>query len=465
MGNKRQISRYITECLRKGISYRNIKDSLLRKGYPANIAEGIILDYRHKGRLIKWSAVSVMSVFFLISMYLSGSGIAGMATLGYSQNYIDETGLIINQSSSYSWYVPHKGRLISVAFTGNLLGGGSAKAYLEHENKKYLVFSSEKQNFQVTDISSSILGSAKHFNTVCEQACYLPELNKSVYSFVFEINNSVLEIEKIHYDIKAAAEVESVPEFLDIPDQEVSVNSRLAIDLNTFFNSSEKPEFSYLSRNISVEINDNLAAISPENKGTYHVYFIAELGSLKFMSNLVRIEVTDSGSSAGIIRGAAVHPQKKEKPSPRPLPNLLLLSLVIAVIITLAVIPSRFYDTRDLASKLDRIRKSSRLSSSIEKYNKMKETLNSSIPEKEKSKLLYKMEKGIRALSKELPGSDIQHQFDEKCREFRSAKSRGIKECIYNELRQVYEKMIESGLPQESKKEAYRKLQRYYKQI
>jgi hypothetical protein len=235
---KKALFKYIHSNLEDGHSFEQIKTALIKKGYPQKVAHGIILSYKHRHNILKWFVVSALALLFIFSFWLTGSGIAGMATLQYAKSYTDNLDLIINQSSQYSWYPSYRGEIISIAITGNLVGKGSSKVYIENKGK-HLIFDSELENFKVTSLKSSLLGeNIKHFDMVCEQTCSMKRFNKSIYNLEFIVEDAVLELEKIHFDVMLDREVEILPEFIDIPAQKASPGTPIRIDLSTFFNAS-----------------------------------------------------------------------------------------------------------------------------------------------------------------------------------------------------------------------------------
>ncbi|MCK5140413.1 MAG: hypothetical protein KAQ85_11270, partial [Thermodesulfovibrionia bacterium] len=116
---KRELLLYIRNCLNKDLSFKKIEDSLVKQGYPRRVAEGVILSYKHRGRLFKGFSIFLLVILFSVSIFISGSGIVGMVTLGYSRSFSDKIDPVVNSSSFYSSYPTDKGELVPAALTGN----------------------------------------------------------------------------------------------------------------------------------------------------------------------------------------------------------------------------------------------------------------------------------------------------------------------------------------------------------
>ncbi len=469
---KREISKYIKDCLDRGYSFNKIENALIKSGYSKRASEGIILSYRHRGNVFKWLTVFSLSVLFVISIFLSGSGIVGMVTLGYSRSFVDNVGLIINESSAYSWYPPDKGEIVSVAVTGNILGDGGARVYIQNSGRAHLVMDSQLDNFKFTDVKSSLIeGNIKHFEIICEASCAMDGFNKSIYNLVFELNDVVLELENIHYDIRTSTDIESVPEFMHIPTQKVNVGSILSIDLMSFFNSSSGAQFSYIAQDddMNITLEDSVVNIRSYEVGTSYLYFIAETGGIQFMSNLVGVEVTkgtirDKLLGGPVKRGIWVEEEKK---SPGKGTTVVLLVLALLVIVTLAVIPARYYDMKGLAKRIDGIRRTRDLSDSLTDYHEMKAKLDDELDDDKREKLIDDMVGKIRKMSKDVPKPKLMKEFKERCEEFEKAVvvSKSTAEKVYKELREVYMKILEGDLREKDKAMLYEKMQRYYRKL
>ena len=468
---KKEIEKYITGCLKKGYSFGKIEAALVDSGYSEKAAEGIILSYKSKGNILKWATVSCLSLLFVLSLFLSGSGIVGMVTMGYDVPFEHEINSIVNESSSLSWYVPTKGELTSISIEGNLLGQGTAKVYIEN-NGDYLIFDSS-QNSGTSVSSELITESITNFKDSCLDTCSLFGFNRSLYKLRFELDDSALELKKIIYGIKYNSDLHEVPEFLPIGRLKTGVGNTLLIDLDTFFNTSYgNPEYGFIAEEgaVSIEINGNIARITPEDAGTAHFYFTSQVAGVLFMSNLVELEIVSEDYTGSLVTG----PVNKEtilkmaSKESNPMLTIVLLSIIVAIIITLAIIPSRFYDMNTLAKKIDSSRGTSHISSSLHYYKKMKTTLkDKTIPENEKKKIITEMEKKIKKVSKDLPKDRQLKDFNDIERKLGSAIKNDKAEAkkLYAQLRKIYVKVIERNIGEARKKELYKKMDKYYKKI
>jgi hypothetical protein len=471
---KRELISFIRESLENGHSFKWIESSLISRGYPQKLAEGVILSYKHRGNILKWLTISFLAVILVLSIFLSGSGILGFVALEYSKPSLDDLNLVINTTSSYSWYPALKGEITSLGITGNLLGEGSAKVYIENNANKYLIFDSKKSSFKVTDASSKLVGKILHLDSVCEQTCSLEGFNKSIYSLSFEIENSVLELNSISYSVKLNRDIESVPVFLKIPEQKSSPNSLLEIDLSSFFNASDvyqaAVKFSFLSEenSLNVSISDGIAKLMPSKKGQFYLYFIAEIEGLTFMSNLIKIDVSDGYPKNKFVEG----PLKKqpalqpEAPSSKPSGfSIFLFAIILLAIIVLAFVPSRFFNTYDIAAKLESIRKTKGITERLSEYSQMKKKLSrKDLKGEDKEKLLNEMEAHLKEVKQNIPRSPLLSEFNSKADLFESAlagnKERAEK--LYLELRTLYTRIAKSDLPDSDKEAAYKRIKKFY---
>ena len=61
----------------------------------------------------------------------------------------DNVNMQVNQSGTYQWNVSNPGNITSLKATGSVSSNGTAKVYIEKDGKRYLVFDSTKQLFDV----------------------------------------------------------------------------------------------------------------------------------------------------------------------------------------------------------------------------------------------------------------------------------------------------------------------------
>jgi hypothetical protein len=83
--------------------------------------------------------IILMSVFFFIK-----PAIVGYIVITKEFNFTDNIGLTFNESANYVWNLENKGILKSIKLNGEVKINGTVKVYLEHENKKYLIFDNKK---------------------------------------------------------------------------------------------------------------------------------------------------------------------------------------------------------------------------------------------------------------------------------------------------------------------------------
>jgi len=135
------------------------------------------------------------------------------------------------------------------------------------------------------------------FEDVCVETCALFGFNLSSYRLIFEINGTVLTIDEIKYSITKEVSITNNPPILlkNIPN--ISINKNYTIDLSEYFYDEDDDELSYSyykTGNISVVIEDNIAAIIPDKgfTGRRYMFFKANDSEFTAVSNVFRINVT-----------------------------------------------------------------------------------------------------------------------------------------------------------------------------
>ncbi len=100
------------------------------------------LNSKFRPSLLIWLIVATLAVGIGIK-YLKPS-VTGLATGEYS--YTDNINLALASSLNYTWQPSNAGILKSLKLNGRISTTGSAKAYLESNGQKYLIFDSSKLN-------------------------------------------------------------------------------------------------------------------------------------------------------------------------------------------------------------------------------------------------------------------------------------------------------------------------------
>ena len=86
--------------------------------------------------------LAVVSAFLFFKFTNVGQAI--LTKIGVAENeYTDELGLEFSSDANYTWFIGNAGALKSVKLDGSIGGNGSAKVYLEYEDKLYLVYDSD----------------------------------------------------------------------------------------------------------------------------------------------------------------------------------------------------------------------------------------------------------------------------------------------------------------------------------
>ncbi len=80
----------------------------------------------------------------LVGVYYLGPMVTGFVTVTKQVNYSDDVGLVFNESGEYEWVLSNPGNLKSIKIDGSMIGSGNAKAYVEYNNERRLIFDSSR---------------------------------------------------------------------------------------------------------------------------------------------------------------------------------------------------------------------------------------------------------------------------------------------------------------------------------
>ena len=132
----------------------------------------------------------------------------------------------------------------------------------------------------------------KEFKDICLETCSLPGLNASSYVLVFEVNNSVIEIESISYSIEKERTVNNAPKLVkNVSD--ISFVDNYTINLSEYFFDEDVLTYSYYETDgLNVSINGEIAVISGD-VGSRSMFFVANDSSLVTVSNVFKVNVTE----------------------------------------------------------------------------------------------------------------------------------------------------------------------------
>ncbi len=103
----------------------------------------------HKFNIVKSLAkIPILAILLLISLFISFNILQpeyiGFVTAKAAFNYTDNVNLDLNKSYEYTWSIGNYGNLKSIRLDGTITKKGSAKVYLEHNKKQYLIFDSSR---------------------------------------------------------------------------------------------------------------------------------------------------------------------------------------------------------------------------------------------------------------------------------------------------------------------------------
>src|SRR3989338_6772180 len=93
---------------------------------------------------LKVLGVYAVLAFVLIGVYYLGPAITGFVAVEKQVNYTDDVNFAADENKVFVWALGNPGQLKSVKIDGMIIGNGSVKVYIEHENVRYLVLDNSK---------------------------------------------------------------------------------------------------------------------------------------------------------------------------------------------------------------------------------------------------------------------------------------------------------------------------------
>ncbi|MEA2035931.1 MAG: NosD domain-containing protein [Nanoarchaeota archaeon] len=170
MSNNEQITKqlkdYIDDNMSKGYSLESIKEALLKAGYQKRYINSLVKDNSEiRKDLVKYSAIASILVIISLSVLLIEPAHIGFLTITQDVNYVDNINLTINNTYEYTWHM-NKGALKSLKLDGKITKQGSAKAYLKHKDKEYLIFDSSKLSQQGITAATGLVISQETGNLI-----------------------------------------------------------------------------------------------------------------------------------------------------------------------------------------------------------------------------------------------------------------------------------------------------------
>jgi len=134
------------------------------KIHPRQAYEEVVLGLLKKARFDKnkkgnYSVSQLIlllipAIIIISGLFFIGNGITGQVIFSEERNYTQKLNFELSNNFEYVWVLENPGKLKGIKLNGLIEKGTSARAYIEHENKKYLIFDS---NSLVKD-SSKITG-------------------------------------------------------------------------------------------------------------------------------------------------------------------------------------------------------------------------------------------------------------------------------------------------------------------
>jgi len=261
---KKELKKYIKDCLSKGYSLTSIHKALIKYGYEA-YAGSLIRTYKIKKSISVAIPLSII-ILLIFGLFYSQSNIIGLLILGKQFDYSDRINLNFEVNSEYIWIPEHQGTLKSLRLSGSYKPEGNVKVYLEDEGIRYLIFDSSKLN--KNDLSG-------------------------ITGLVVSDKNNEAAKDK---PIKPEKPEPNTPPVWKSDVNEFIIDGKTTFDLNEYFFDKDNDAISYISTTpdkISVEINNNLIILTPTEQNFNTAILITASDGIKSTTKEVTLIVPE----------------------------------------------------------------------------------------------------------------------------------------------------------------------------
>lgn len=155
-----------------------------------------------------------------------------------------------------------RGEPSSFSVTGEVLGQGVARLYLDDGKVRHLVF----DNQLVPLVNKTF------FTDVCLDSCQLSGVGSEV-KLVGEVSGTILSVEKVSY----AVDVNSAPEYVG-PTKSLVVSGPVSINLRDYFADADSDPLAFVVLpvdGLSVQLVGSMLTLAPRAQGTFDLQVIA----------------------------------------------------------------------------------------------------------------------------------------------------------------------------------------------
>jgi hypothetical protein len=174
------------------------------------------------------------------------------------------------------------------------------------------------------------------FEDACVETCSLPELNESVYTLAFEIEDgTVLYVESIRYSVLRYEKPANLPPAGHVPDQTVEAGQTLTINLSSYFSDPEDDPLSFaVDSPLNSSIDVDTLSVTPSQEGNFTTTVSASDGiSMVFSSfwvfvlssNITELNATNETETAPSTVFCSGCPDCSEKLRSSPPGSIILL--------------------------------------------------------------------------------------------------------------------------------------------
>jgi hypothetical protein len=132
-----------------------------------------------RARSRKYLTLIVGIVLALSSFFLLRPLMTGYVVISEERSYVDTIEQEFDASSNFTWFLDHKGELLSVRASGLIIGNGSATIYLKHGNTSYKLLDSTELKERAKSFITGLVVGVNETIDDSNISEVIPELNQN----------------------------------------------------------------------------------------------------------------------------------------------------------------------------------------------------------------------------------------------------------------------------------------------
>lgn len=106
----------------------------------SNTKENAVKIFKTQPLFVKYAIPCIILLLIISSLFLYKPAVTGHVVLSKEATFTQNLNLRINESGTYEWKVINPSDIRYIKATGNVLGNGTVKVYIEKDGKRYLLY-------------------------------------------------------------------------------------------------------------------------------------------------------------------------------------------------------------------------------------------------------------------------------------------------------------------------------------